>query len=113
MLSSIKNNTTTLKKLHNKLLFIAKLTSATLTHTNGETIVSSTPKAATLGALRDVRPISASLRGSAVSLFELGLAAKSKMPIRQTETLTAEQTANALAKDEVSPLMIVPPRFTL
>jgi len=109
MLSSIKNKTNILKKLHNKLLFIAKLTSATLTHTNGERIVSSTPNAVTLDALRDLRPISASLRGSAVLLFALGVAAKSKMPIRQTEMLTVEQTANALAKDEVSPLMIVPP----
>jgi hypothetical protein len=42
-LSSIKNNTKMLKKLYSKLLFVAKLTSATLTHTNGETIVRRTP----------------------------------------------------------------------
>lgn len=110
MLSSIKNNTKMLKKLYSKLLFVAKLTSATLTQTNGETIVSRTPKAVTLGALKDLRPVSASLRGSAVLLFRLGLAAKSKMPIRHTEMLTAEQTANVLPKPEASPPMIVSPR---
>ena len=109
MLSSIKNNTKMLKKLYSKFLFVAKLTSATLAHTNGETIVKRTPKAVTLGALKDLRPISASLRGSAVLLFRLGLAAKSKMPIRHTEILTAEQTANSLPKDEPSPLMIASP----
>jgi len=98
-----------LKKLYSKFLFVAKLTSTTLTHTNGETIVKRTPKAVTLGALRDLMPVSASLRGSAVLLFKLGLAAKSKMPIRHTEMLTAEQTANALPNDEASPLMIVSP----
>jgi len=109
ILSSIKNNTKMLKKLYSKLLFVAKLTSATLTHTNGETIVRRTPKAVTLGALKDLRPVSASFRGSGALLFTLGLAAKSKMPIRHTEILTAEQTANALPKDEVSPLKIVSP----
>ena len=69
MLSSIKNNTKMLKKLYSKFLFVAKLTSTTLTHTNGETIVKRTPKAVTLGALRDLMPVSASLRGSAVLLF--------------------------------------------
>jgi len=108
-LSSIKNKTKMLKKQYSKLLFIAKLVSATLTQTNGETIVSRIPKAVTLGALRDLRPVSASLRGNAVSLFRLGLAAKRKMPIRHTEMLTAEQTTNVLPKPEASPLMIVSP----
>ena len=112
MLSSIKNKTKMLKKLNSKLLFVAKLTSATLTQTNGETIVSRTPKAVTLDALRDLRPVSVSLRGSVVSVvspFKLGLAAKRKMPIRHTEMLTAEQTANVLPKPEASPAMIVSP----
>ena len=109
MLSSIKNKTKMLKKLYNKLLFVAKLTSATLTQTNGETIVSRTPKAVTLDALRDLRPVSVSLRGSVVSPFKLVLAAKRKMPIRHTEMLTAEQTANVLPKPEASPSMTVSP----
>ena len=109
MLSSIKNKTKMLKKLYSKLLFVAKLTSATLTQTNGETIVSRTPKAMTLDALRDLRPVSASLRGRVVSLFKLGVAAKRKMPIRHTEMLTAEQTANVLPKPEASSPMIVSP----
>jgi len=109
ILSSMKNNTKMLKKLYSKLLFAAKLTNATPTHTNGETIVRRTPIPVTLGALKDLRPISASFRGSPVLLFTLGLAAKSKMPIRQTEILTAEQTTNALPKDEASPLVIVSP----
>ena len=109
ILSSIKNKTKTLKKLYSKLLFVAKVTSAVLTHTNGETTVRRTPKAVTLGALKDLSPISASLRGSAVLLFRLGLAAKSKMPIRHTEILTAEQTANALPKDAPSSLMVASP----
>ena len=108
MLSSIKNKTKMLKKLYSKLLFVAKLTSATLTQTNGETIVSRTPKAVTLDALGDLRPVSASLRGSVVSLFKLGLAANRKMPIRHTEMLTAEQTANVLPKPEASPTIVSP-----
>ena len=106
MLRSMKNNTKMLKKLYSKLLFVAKFTSATVTHINGETIVSRIPKEMTLGALRDLRPDSASLTGSAVLPLKLGLTAKSKMPMRHTEMLTAEQTAKTRPNDNASSLMM-------
>ena len=84
-----------------------KLTIAAPTQKNGEAIMSRTPKAVMLGGPNDLSPTSSSVGRIAVSVCELGFAAKSMMPTKQTDMLTADDTRRVFSKYGSHPLIFI------
>src|SRR5665647_1148209 len=76
-----------------------RLKIAAPTQTNGEAIMSRTPKAAMLDGSNDLSPTSRSVGRIAVSLYEPGFAARSMMPTKQTDMLTADDTKRVFSKN--------------